>query len=262
MSRHSSLSHRFLLAPLLVASFAVLAAGPAEAALPDLVVKDVTMNPACQVEITIANVGAGRLPPGTQLGVNVQFSQNGVGAGGWLLPWTLPMELGPGGKVTTTVSQKTIVGTMNVKVHADFRRNILETNDTNNSASRVFTCPNSQPDLIPEIVSVTPGPRLRSPVAVRVRVRNLGPAAALSSSSLRVLLYRTKRGRLLQSSVVEKLVPISTMMAGESKFADVQLLLKEPLRGRHEIKVEADYGNRLQETKEGNNTATTAFDVR
>jgi hypothetical protein len=125
--------------------FALMIAGgeinsPAQVTFPDLAVADVKLKD-CYVIVTIVNLGGQGFPSHRQGHVSVQFLQNGQGAGGWNYNVLYAPRLRKkGGKLTFTVNQKMIEGTMEVRIRIDPENRIQELKENNNNASRSFTC--------------------------------------------------------------------------------------------------------------------------
>lgn len=252
----------FLSTGALAITLLALSASPAVAGQIDLVVRDITMNTACQTIVTIANMGDTALPTGTRIEVKIQRTQNGKGAGGYLMPFVLRQPLAPQGQLSSGGSVQLISGTMDVWADIDPNRQIVESNENNNRALRTFTCAGSA-DLTAEIASVGPSPPAGTPITLQVRVRNIGTAAMPWPTSLTARLYQVdQRGRRNRRSTVETTAPLAVIEPGGQRLVNLQLQPKAPGAGRYELQVEADPGDRVAETNERNNSDRTVVDVR
>jgi hypothetical protein len=122
-------------------------------ALPDLVITDISIDSECRLAVTVRNVGKGVLPqsayqePG---GASISFFKDNASFGGWGISTIDPQRqlMNPGASVTWLRSNPKISGTAMIRVTADEPRNVVaESNESNNSLSRSFTCTPTLPDL-------------------------------------------------------------------------------------------------------------------
>lgn len=146
-----------LLLTAIVAPYRTATAQP----LPDLVVSQVEIDSECRLQITVTNQGAGPLQasayqaPG---GASVAFFKDGVSFGGWGLETIDPQRVlaNPGGTVTWLRPAPKLVGTAQIRVMADAHRNVVaESDETNNSLTRSFSCTPTLPDLRISQISFT-----------------------------------------------------------------------------------------------------------
>lgn len=273
---------------------------PLKAALPDLsvVAGDIRLNQECKVELAVRNIGSSYLPKGRSLGIQVQFVQDDKGAGGWLFNAPISEDLAAGGEYRFTVHQKKVVGEMSVRVNVDHHRLIPEENENNNHAVRTVTCPTTAPssvsvpaarkpaesaplrktpaaalerriarqklpDLTPEILSVPQDAKVGDRMRFYLKIWNQGEAWTPEPVKMEVRIYRVSRNdRAYPSSVVTEILEVPPIRSRGWQFKEFFLELKEQIPGWHQLDVEVDHDNLIQEKNEKNNEANNRFRVR
>ena len=172
---------------------------PAPSGRPDLVVTDISWEPAnpapgsaVTLKATIKNQGDAPTPAGVKHGVLFAFDDGAAGSGVWSDTHT--GSLAPGAWVTVTANGgsagstwKAVAGTHTVKAHVDDVNRIAEENENNNVMEKQITVsgtaptptptPSGKPDLIVTDISWEPAnPAPGSAVTLKATIKNQGDA--------------------------------------------------------------------------------------
>lgn len=152
--------------------------------------------------------------------------------------------IGPGASVEYTFTWTAEAGAHTVKAVADYRQQVNESNEGNNT--KTYTFATLSPDLIIDSISWSPAePSVSSTVTFTVTIKNLG---ALVANPSRVHFYIDGISRGYKD--------ISRIYAGETLTATFSWFAKA---GTHDIKAIIDKTDAVPEMDENNNEKTVLF---
>lgn len=226
-----------------------------ESVLPDLTIpaEGVTL-PAtvsgqiAQVSVRVENHGSARSVGGV-LRLYVGPPSLGVQGGQAALP-----EIAPGQGATVQVAWDTLglAGTQVLHAMADAEGDVLEGDDTNNTATREVTlAAPTRPDPAVESLSIVPSPAaIGAPVLLSAEVVNRGTALPNGF----VLSFRLNSGEVARITSAEALAP-------NARRTVQHTLQTLSLQGRQLVEAVADPANAIVEQNEGNNRQTGWLDL-
>jgi hypothetical protein len=258
-----------MLAPCLAVSAMILFASPAvwqarasAARLPDLVVKNVQTVQDCNIQITLANIGRGSLPPSAydlHHGAAIQLYKDGKAWGGIRLGGvdTGRQLARPGGTVSflwfpNAANLKLSPGSHRIKVTVDNKNTVRESNEGNNTLQRTLRCGGSA--RLPDLRIVKMG--VDRNCKVWVTVTNAGPGKVpdqvwTSHSPQSAGVYLHRNGQKWGGASIWKFDPGKKLQkpGGMATFRS-----SLPVNGAVTIKAVVDLWDKVKETNEGNNT--------
>ncbi|HJX26778.1 MAG TPA: Calx-beta domain-containing protein, partial [Thermoanaerobaculia bacterium] len=226
-----------------------------ESVLPDLTIpaEGVTL-PAtvsgqiAQVSVRVENHGSARSVGGV-LRLHVGPPSLGAQGGQAALP-----EIAPGQGATVQVAWDTLglAGTQVLYAVADPEGDVLEGNDTNNTATREVTlAAPTRPDPAVESLSIVPSPAaIGAPVQLSAEVVNRG----LALPNGFVLSFRLNSGEVARITSAEAL-------PSNARRTVQHTLQTLSLQGRQLVEAVADPANAMVEQNEGNNRQTGWLDL-
>ena len=256
---------------------------PAPSGKPDLVVTDISWDPASPapgsavtLKATIKNLGDAPTPAGVKHGVLFTFDDGAAGSGVWSDTHTA--SIAPGAWVTLTANGgsagatwKAVEGTHTVKAHVDDVNRIAESDDTNNVRSEEITvskaaptptptptptpAPSGKPDLAVIGISWVPAsPAPGSAVTLKATIKNLGDAPTPAGVKHGILFT-------FDDGAAGPGVWSDTHTASIAPGAWVTLTANggsagatwKAIKGTHTVKAHVDDVNRIAESDEKNN---------
>ena len=255
---------------------------PAPSGKPDLVVTDISWEPASPapgsavtLRATIKNQGDAPTPAGTKHGVLFTFDDGAAGPGVWSDTHT--GSIAPGAWVTVTANGgsagatwKAVAGTHTVKAHVDDVNRIAESDEANNVRSEQITvsgaaatptptpttpAPSGKPDLVVTGVSWEPAsPAPGSAVTLKATVKNQGDAPTPAGTKHGVLFTFDDGAAgpgVWSDTHTQAIAPgasVSLTANGGSAGATWKAVA-----GTHTVKAHVDDVNRILESDENNN---------
>ncbi|MCE5338901.1 MAG: glycosyl hydrolase, partial [Methanomicrobiaceae archaeon] len=255
---------------------------PAPSGKPDLVVTDISWDPASPapgsavtLRATIKNQGDVPTPAGVRHGVLFTFDDGAAGPGVWSDTHTA--SIAPGAWVTLTANGgstgatwKAIEGTHTVKANVDDVNRIAESDEANNVKSEQITvskavstpaptpttpAPSGKPDLVVTDISWDPAsPAPGSAVTLRATIKNQGDAPTPAGVKHGVLFT-------FDDGAAGPGVWSDTHTAAIAAGASVTLTASggsagatwKAIEGTHTVKANVDDVNRIAESDENNN---------
>jgi hypothetical protein len=259
---------------------------PAPSGKPDLVVTDISWDPASPapgsavtLRATIKNQGDAPTPAGVRHGVLFTFDDGAAGPGVWSDTHTA--SIAPGAWVTLTANGgstgatwKAIEGTHTVKANVDDLNRIAESDEANNVKSEQITvskavstpaptptptpttpAPSGKPDLVVTDISWDPAtPAPGSAVTLRATIKNQGTAPTPAGVKHGVLFT-------FDDGAAGPGVWSDTHTAAIAAGASVTLTASggsagatwKAIEGTHTVKANVDDVNRIAESDENNN---------
>ena len=259
---------------------------PAPSGKPDLVVTDISWDPASPapgsavtLRATIKNQGDAPTPAGVRHGVLFTFDDGAAGPGVWSDTHT--SSIAPGAWVTLTANGgstgatwKAIEGTHTVKANVDDLNRIAESDEANNVKSEQITvskavstpaptptptpttpAPSGKPDLVVTDISWDPAtPAPGSAVTLRATIKNQGTAPTPAGVKHGVLFT-------FDDGAAGPGVWSDTHTAAIAAGASVTLTASggsagatwKAIEGTHTVKANVDDVNRIAESDENNN---------
>ena len=259
---------------------------PAPSGKPDLVVTDISWDPASPapgsavtLRATIKNQGDAPTPAGVKHGVLFTFDDGAAGPGVWSDTHT--SSIAPGAWVTLTANGgstgatwKAIEGTHTVKANVDDLNRIAESDEANNVKSEQITvskavstpaptptptpttpAPSGKPDLVVTDISWDPAtPAPGSAVTLRATIKNQGTAPTPAGVKHGVLFT-------FDDGAAGPGVWSDTHTAAIAAGASVTLTASggsagatwKAIEGTHTVKANVDDVNRIAESDENNN---------
>ncbi|MFC1869649.1 CARDB domain-containing protein [Chloroflexota bacterium] len=205
---------------------------------PDLIIQDITWSPlnpspgeTVTFTVTIKNQGGGSAAA-SQVSYYVDGSQKGS---------STVSSIPAGGTVVETFSWNVERLTYTVKTIADYKDNVLESNETNNEKAITFSeNPGPEPDLIIQDITWSPlNPSSGETITFTVTIKNQGGSSAVASQ-INYYLDGSQKGSSILSSIP----------AGGTATATFTWQSKS---GNHTIKAVADYKDNVHESDETNN---------
>nr|WP_303715995.1 CARDB domain-containing protein [Methanoculleus marisnigri] len=257
---------------------------PASSGKPDLVVTDVSWEPANPVtgsavtlKATIKNQGDAPTPAGATHGVIVTFDDGAAGPGVWSDTYT--RSIAPGAWVTVTANGgsagatwKAVEGTHTVKATVDDVNRIAESNEANNVRTEQITvsktasgstptptpttpAPSGKPDLVVTGISWEPAnPATGSPVTLSATIKNQGTAPTPAGTKHGVL-FTFDDGAAgsgvwsdTHTTAIAAGASVTLTASGGSAGATWKAI-----EGTHTVKANVDDVNRIAESDENNN---------
>ncbi|WP_281767643.1 CARDB domain-containing protein [Methanoculleus bourgensis] len=254
---------------------------PAPSGKPDLVVTDISWDPASPapgssvtLKATIKNQGSAPTPAGVKHGVLFTFDDGAAGPGVWSDTHT--GSIAPGAWVTVTASGgsagatwEAVAGTHTVKAHVDDVNRIAESDEANNVHTEQITvakaatptptpttpAPSGKPDLVVTGISWDPAsPAPGSSVTLKATIKNQGSAPTPAGVKHGVLFT-------FDDGAAGPGVWSDTHTASIAPGASVTLTASggsagatwKAASGTHTVKAHVDDVNRIAESDENNN---------
>jgi hypothetical protein len=254
---------------------------PAPSGKPDLVVTDISWDPASPapgssvtLKATIKNQGSAPTPAGVKHGVLFTFDDGAAGPGVWSDTHT--GSIAPGAWVTVTASGgsagatwEAVAGTHTVKAHVDDVNRIAESDEANNVHTEQITvakaatptptpttpAPSGKPDLVVTGISWDPAsPAPGSAVTLSATIKNQGSAPTPAGVKHGVLFT-------FDDGAAGPGVWSDTHTASIAPGASVTLTASggsagatwKAASGTHTVKAHVDDVNRIAESDENNN---------
>ncbi len=265
---------------------------PAPSGKPDLVVTDISWEPANPVtgapvtlKATIKNQGDAATPAGTKHGVLFTFDDGAAGSGVWSDTYT--RSIAPGAWVTLTANGgsagaawKAALGTHTVKVTVDDVNRIAESDETNNVRTKQITVskpgstptptpvpttptPSGKPDLVVTDISWEPtNPAPGSAVTLKATVKNQGDAATPAGTKHGVLFTFDDgaAGPGVWSDTYTRSIAPGAWVTLTANGGSAGAAWKA-VEGTHTVKATVDDVNRIAEASETNNILTKSITV-
>ena len=221
-----------------------------DAVLPDLVVKSISLTTGNKIQVTFANVGKGPLPLLWSSTADVHVDDVKKGAI-WIAEAPSYSTGGgiayPGG-TSTFLTAWTAVPPISVTVIVDPLKNIIESNEQNNSQAVHFNAPVTLPDLIVQTIDTGEGNRL----SVAFANVGEGPLPAGWQAVADVFFGQTKPGSIRLGDVAA-----STYGGGISSPGGVSVFLTDwEVTSSVTVAVTVDALSGVAESNEDNNTMT------
>jgi hypothetical protein len=161
---------------------------------PDLVPTQIAFDPQNRLLVTFENQGTAEVPAGVG---SLSIAIDGRSVGGYGLAGLADQSFRlPGGTLTIPTNFRLAGSNRRISVFVDSGRDIEESNEFQNTRSRTLTPPaQNGPDFIIHDLSLSPGN------ALRIHVRNVGPAASPAGLSvlIRVIVNETVAADLTPS---------------------------------------------------------------
>ena len=123
-----------------------------EAFLPDLTVTQISLNPQRKLVVTIANIGDSPLP---LLGGNLKILVDGSLKGSYVLGSLSDQSILPTKGSLTLTTPLTIIGRHEVHAHVIVSPEVKESNDENNSLTKILEGPLIGPDIVVSDLDLT-----------------------------------------------------------------------------------------------------------
>ncbi len=222
-----------------------------DAVLPDLIVQSLSLSPSNKIQVTVANVGKGPLP--LLWSSTADVYQDGARKGTIYLAEAPSNSSGggigyPGGTSTFLTAWSAILPAT-VTVVVDPLKNIIESNEQNNSLSvRFAATATSLPDLTVQTVDIEMGNKLT------IAVANIGqaPLPAGWQAVASVHIDETAMGSIKLNDI-----PASSYGGGLVNPGGISVFLTEwEVLEPMTVAVTVDTLSQITETNENNNTAT------
>ena len=231
---------------------------------PDLVPVDVNIGPDCTLLVTLRNNGPVAMPSSAYVGAStgIQMYVDGAPWGGIALGALDPGHLSQpvGGTVTWSWFPGLTLpaGAHTVTLVVDTNNDVVESNEANNTLSKVLTCVSPAPDLVP--VSLT----VNSQCQLVLTLQNIGTApiddinfAQSGTTSSAVQMYNDGQpfgGISLGAMDLQKQVQVVGGTVTYTWFPGLTVN-----GGPHNVSVVVDNNNAISELNESNNTLTQSM---